>query len=233
MPDRYAVCRSVGHNIDAFAVKTDLINQARSPDRHYIMGAQSALSAWLSAAATAGHETTKSTPMNYDQNAQVDDHLDEHQLTNREAPQAYCCGLAKPLIRPTILVEANHTLQNIAERYLADANLAWLIADLNRNNIKESFVDGKRIVQLRTRQKLTIPIWPDIVEFYSQWPSVDRPDLITIVEEWQIDRELISTVLGPVTSSHLIQNETKTSPGQCSATAAEQEPENDSGCGIT
>ncbi|HEY9759241.1 MAG TPA: hypothetical protein V6C97_29045 [Oculatellaceae cyanobacterium] len=112
--------------------------------------------------------------------------------------------------RPTILVALNDTLISIAETIFHDPNLAWLILDLNRNSVKQSEVDGRTVVQLVTRQTLMLPVWePDITNFYAnrnEDRSVDN--LITIVEETQLDKELMSSILGSVISEKK-QNDTK------------------------
>lgn len=56
-------------------------------------------------------------------------------------------------------------------------------------------------MELQTRQKILLPVWdPDITEFHSQCAYTDKSldTLVTIVEETQIDRELMSSILGPV-----------------------------------
>lgn len=101
------------------------------------------------------------------------------------------------LHRPTTIISARDTLISIAEAFFHDPNLAWLIADLNFQNIKESWIDGKRVVELRSRQQIELPVWADIEEFYRSRSSDAKPDnLVTIVEETQIDRELLSNALG-------------------------------------
>jgi hypothetical protein len=96
-------------------------------------------------------------------------------------------------------VSSNDTLVTIAEAFFHDANLAWLIADLNRDRIKESWIDGKRVVELRNRQGLDLPVWEDIAEFYSRRDVAAAPEnIVTIVEECQVTRELVQSTLAPV-----------------------------------
>ncbi|HEY9870528.1 MAG TPA: hypothetical protein V6D08_15290, partial [Candidatus Obscuribacterales bacterium] len=103
------------------------------------------------------------------------------------------------LRRPTTLVAANDTLVTIAEAFFHDANLAWLIADLNRDRIKESWIDGRRVVELRNRQRLDLPVWDDIAEFYSTRDvAAASENIVTIVEECQVTRELLQSTLAPV-----------------------------------
>jgi hypothetical protein len=114
--------------------------------------------------------------------------------------------------RPTVLVAVNDTLTSIAETFFHDANIAWLLLDLNRNSVKQTEVDGMTVVQLVTRQKLMLPVWdPDITDFYADRREEKQiENLITIVEETQLDKELMSSILGNVISEKK-QNDTKSS----------------------
>ncbi len=118
------------------------------------------------------------------------------------------------LRRRTVMVSENDTLEIIAERYLFDASLAPLVADVNRHNIKQTYIDGKRVVELKFRQQLIMPVRREIADFYSRPLSERQEDLVTIVEVSQIDRQLISTILGPVVNANPSQIATKnmTSP---------------------
>jgi hypothetical protein len=113
---------------------------------------------------------------------------------------------ATVLYRPTWLINKGETLVSIAESLFQDANLGWLIADLNRERLKESFEDGKRIVEVRTREKLELPVAQDIVAFYRDRPKHADPDnLITIVVERHLDRQIVdgqlNMILGGLKSS--------------------------------
>ncbi len=100
------------------------------------------------------------------------------------------------LHRPTIIVSPRDTLVSIAEAFFHDANLGWLIADLNRHNIEDSEIEGKRVVVLKSRQLLELPVWADIEEFSRSRAATDSPDnLVTIVEHTQVDRELLDLSL--------------------------------------
>jgi hypothetical protein len=116
------------------------------------------------------------------------------------------------LVRPTVLINTGETLVGLAEAYFHDPNLGWLIADLNAENIKQSWIDGKRVVELRSRQQLELPVWQDIEEFYESRRDDAVPEnLITIVEQSQVNLELLNSSLsvamgggatdGPVTPS--------------------------------
>ncbi len=102
-----------------------------------------------------------------------------------------------PIIRPKALIASTDTLISIAEAFFYDRNVAWLIADLNQAMLKQTWMDGKRIVELKSRQQIELPVWDDIDKFYSSKPDYARPEnLITIVEQSAIDSELLNSTLG-------------------------------------
>jgi len=132
-----------------------------------------------------------------DQPAQTVGPGDESQL-ERTAPWD---GGSQVLRRPTHLVSKTDDLVDLAEDLYGDANLGWLIADLNRPAIKESFIDGKLVIELRSRQEIMLPVHEDIVSFYEGLTKPIEPDrLVTIVVETMIDKELndamLSTAMG-------------------------------------
>ena len=97
----------------------------------------------------------------------------------------------KTLYRPTWLISKNETLVSIAEACFDDANVAWLIADLNIDKLSESWIDGKRVVEVRSRQKLELPVQDDIAEFYATRPrAATAENLVTIVNESSLDGDL-------------------------------------------
>jgi hypothetical protein len=101
-----------------------------------------------------------------------------------------------PSIRPKTLVASTDTLVSIAEAFFYDRNVAWLIADLNQSIVKETWMDGKRIIEIKSRQQIELPLWTDIEIFYKNKPSHARPeDLITIVQQTAIDAELLNDSL--------------------------------------
>jgi hypothetical protein len=101
------------------------------------------------------------------------------------------------LHRPTTIVSPRDTLVSIAEAFFHDPQVAWLIADLNSHNTRESFVDGKRVVELKSRQLLELPVWQDLEKFAAAKPAhADWQNLVTIVERSEIDREALQTALG-------------------------------------
>lgn len=86
--------------------------------------------------------------------------------------------------RPTVLVRTNDTLISLAETYYLDPNIALLIADLNAGHIRDTQMDGKRIIELQSGQKLIMPIAVDIERFYLRLAKKPRVEnLITIVHQ--------------------------------------------------
>lgn len=102
--------------------------------------------------------------------------------------------------RTTRLIGPHETFVSIAESLpglFCDGRYGWLIADINLPRIKETFVDGKRIVEVRSRQLIEIPCMADIVAFNRSRREEQRPEnLITVVNETQVDRELLNEHFG-------------------------------------
>lgn len=99
--------------------------------------------------------------------------------------------------RPTMLISIGDTLTGIAETIYHDRNLGWLIADLNVTRVKDSRIDGKRIVEFKNHQQIVLPVWEDVIYFYETRPPRSSPELlITIVVATAIDRELLESELG-------------------------------------
>lgn len=98
------------------------------------------------------------------------------------------------------LIGPHETFVSIAESTFElhhDARYAWLIADINLPNIKENYIDGKRIVEVRSRQLIDIPSDEDVAAFDRLYKEEFKPEnLITIVIETQVDRELLNEHLG-------------------------------------
>ncbi|MBK9144869.1 MAG: hypothetical protein IPM23_20450 [Candidatus Melainabacteria bacterium] len=103
--------------------------------------------------------------------------------------------------RPTIIIGLADTLVGIAEALFHDARVGWLIADLNKGTTRQYEKDGKRIVEVRSRETLILPVWEDIVEFCQSMPvDACRKPLITIVRETSLSREILEEHLGHVVS---------------------------------
>ncbi len=110
---------------------------------------------------------------------------------------------AQPLYRPAWLISKGETLVSIAQAFFDDADIAWLIADLNIEKLIESYIDGKRVIEVRSRQKLELPVPDDIVEFYASRPrGASADNLITIVNENQLDTDVqLASVLSMFNST--------------------------------
>jgi hypothetical protein len=102
-------------------------------------------------------------------------------------------------MRIKTLVSAQDTLVSIAETFFHDPNVAWLIADLNADQLKETWMDGKRIVELKTRQQLELPVWQEISDFLATRKAEATPNnLVTIVMQSAVDKELLRSNLGTI-----------------------------------
>jgi hypothetical protein len=108
-------------------------------------------------------------------------------------------ALSKVLRRPKWVIEAGQTLDGIAERLFGNADVGWLIADLNRNLLRETYIDNKRIVELHSRQEIELPVYQDIQKFTkAKKKTWNAENLVTIVMERQIDREVVESALRKV-----------------------------------
>lgn len=101
------------------------------------------------------------------------------------------------LRRPYYLVQSGDTLTSIALRFFNDAKLGWLIADINSADCIQQDFENKRIVELKARQQIELPVWQDIIEFRNARNTVRNiENLITVVTENTWDRDLVNTTLG-------------------------------------
>ncbi|MBA4079414.1 MAG: hypothetical protein C0508_30575, partial [Cyanobacteria bacterium PR.023] len=101
-------------------------------------------------------------------------------------------------IRPKILISANDSLVSIAEQLFNDAGIAWLILQLNEE-LKPVVIDAKTVVRLRSRQEIVIPVYQDIIDFQkTRTKEMCGSNLITVVEQTQIDREIVDMAIAPM-----------------------------------
>jgi len=108
-------------------------------------------------------------------------------------------ALSQVLRRPKWVVEAGQTLDGLAEKLFSNADLGWLIADLNRALLRETYIDNKRIVELQSRTEIELPVWQDIQKFnQARKKTWTAENLVTIVTERQVDREVVESRLGKV-----------------------------------
>ncbi|MBX9686344.1 MAG: hypothetical protein K2X27_06550 [Candidatus Obscuribacterales bacterium] len=106
------------------------------------------------------------------------------------------------LHRRTHLVCPGDTLHSIAESLYQNQAVAWLIADMNAANIKEAWIDGKRVVELKSRQQLELPQAEEVSAFMSKLKKDFEIDkLVSIVTESTVDRELLNNFLGSVSGA--------------------------------
>lgn len=104
-----------------------------------------------------------------------------------------------PASRPTFTITPSDTLVSIAQQKYHDGNVGWLIADLNRAKLKESFDGVKRVVEVGAGEMLELPIWKEIVSFYQRKPGdACAENLITIVSRRNVDKEIVDAVLSPI-----------------------------------
>lgn len=104
---------------------------------------------------------------------------------------------SRVLVRPTVLVGIDDTLVSIAEEVLNDGGLAWLIADLNAEHLRESYLNGKRIVRVTVRQSVQLPVYQDIIDFTrGRKRHMTAANLVTIVEDSALNKEVIEEALG-------------------------------------
>ncbi|MBX9691340.1 MAG: hypothetical protein K2Z81_03080, partial [Cyanobacteria bacterium] len=102
-------------------------------------------------------------------------------------------------MRPKMMIGPGQTLEQIAESRYDDPDVAWLIADLNRHVMRESFLNGKRIVEFRSRQEIELPVFEDVQLFYrNRKKGQDSENLVTVIAERQIDREVVEHALNKV-----------------------------------
>ncbi|MBU6452890.1 MAG: hypothetical protein KGS72_13980 [Cyanobacteria bacterium REEB67] len=104
----------------------------------------------------------------------------------------------KTLLRPQILVQADDDLLEIAQTLFQDSRLGHLIADLNAGVSEQIYEQNARIVKLSSRQRLTLPVYQDILQYSQRLLAIGEMPLITIVESTAIDRELLFDGLAPV-----------------------------------
>lgn len=105
----------------------------------------------------------------------------------------------KILHRRTHMVGEGETLQSIAENLYQNQAIAWLIADLNSTNIREENIDGKRVVEIKSRQTLELPEPEEVTKFLNTLQrDFNIDNLVTVVSETTIDRELLDSYLGTV-----------------------------------
>jgi hypothetical protein len=65
--------------------------------------------------------------------------------------------------------------------------------------LKPVVLEGKTVVRLRSRQEIVIPVYQDIVDFQKRrTKEMFGSNLITVVEQTQIDREIVDMAIAPM-----------------------------------
>lgn len=89
-------------------------------------------------------------------------------------------------------ISVDETLVSIAESKLEDARLAWLIADINADKIREHMVDGKRVVEVCSGQQIDLPLPSEIEAFNRREEQPCDPDnLVTIIVDNESSRAMV------------------------------------------
>ncbi len=114
---------------------------------------------------------------------------------------------------PTAAVERNKhlvvkgdTLDSIAEFYFGDANVGWLIAELNMGCTKQTFADGKLIVEIFENTQLQLPVWNELRKFYAEPVARPAKGLVTIIVCTLTERPALDALASVITagiSQHL------------------------------
>ncbi|MCC7531701.1 MAG: hypothetical protein IT342_24570, partial [Candidatus Melainabacteria bacterium] len=100
-------------------------------------------------------------------------------------------GAASTLYRPIWIIAPGETFVSIAEDRFGDGAIAWLIADLNKGKFTDSTVEGKRVIEIQSRQRIELPVASDIEAFrHNRQRHEDAENIITIVTASQLDIEL-------------------------------------------
>lgn len=107
------------------------------------------------------------------------------------------------LHRPKILIAKDDTLASIADRLFHDRSLAHLIADLNTKVSDQFILSGNRIIRLKVRQEIQLPVYTDIVTFKKERANTAlySATLVTIVEDTEISKEALREAFSPFVKS--------------------------------
>lgn len=175
------------------------INKALSGEKRYLTGVEIALAVAMASAAVARRRGDQSDGeiASEDLKALLED-FDSEDLQSR----IYNTGrnnADRQFKRETYVVSHNDTLQDIAEKFFNNTDVAWLIADINAGRLSEHTDDGKRIVELRSRQEIELPHQSEVNEFlFAKKKEAKAEHMVTIVVETEIDRELLDSFLSTV-----------------------------------
>jgi hypothetical protein len=203
-----------GLKTDISAQKTSLavphlLEGDERADRKYISGPEIALAAIIALAGTSrlrsDNNVWQMEGIAIVQNVQVepaDSVFTERTAGDKHAGDRKPSGMTQPqstsiMLRPKVLVNLNDTLVSIAEQLFNDASLGWLIFDVNKS-FKAFEIEGRTVVRLRSRQEILIPVYQDIVDFRREGRQRKIENLVTIVEETELDREVLESGMAPL-----------------------------------
>lgn len=193
-----------GDELAEFRALLKARSAARGTEKRYLTGVEIALAAAIAAAAIAKSREEKEHALSQAEIAakQLRELMDDDmELATPDDETSNANGrLAFPnRPRPLYLIAHNDTLIGLAEHFYNDSAVAWLIADLNAGRVTEHIEDGRRIVELRTRQEIELPLWDEVHHFLRHSAKDFNPEnLVTIINETEVDRELLDSFLSTV-----------------------------------
>lgn len=95
--------------------------------------------------------------------------------------------------RPKLLISATDTLTKIAEAFFLNRDIAWLIADINRDRITETQLREKRVVEIKSRQMIELPLQHEVNNFLlHKTDFMTAENIITVVEESALNLEFVN-----------------------------------------
>ncbi len=208
-----------GRGSDSKLSEFDLLEVRRtqrlvSAGGRYLTGVEIALAVALASAAVA--KTRKETDESADADLAAEqlrllfENADENNGSNDNKSANQTPNMFK---RPVYLVNEHDSLVEIAERLYHDSDVAWFIADINAGRITEHSDDGKRIIELRSRQEIELPLHSEVQEYLlhrKKDATADR--LVTIVAVSEIDRELLDSFLNTVVGGPIAEEKSEAAP---------------------
>jgi hypothetical protein len=119
-----------------------------------------------------------------------------------EHPSNHCQKAAR---RAQIAVQAQDNLEGLAQELFQDTVIGHLIADLNLAAVEEEYWQGKRIIRLKRRQRLMLPVYDDIQHYFQantqQLDKLRKQEIVTIIEDEQLDDEYVYAKLAGILST--------------------------------
>lgn len=180
-----------------------------SGEKRYLTGVEIALAAAIAAVAVAKTRSEKEIAISQAELAakQLQELMEDIDLTTPDSDEAedqvrlpwQADNTSADKKRPEYMVAHNDTLLSIAERFYNDSAVAWLIADINKDRVAEFNEDGKRIIEMRSRQSIELPLWGEVNNFLrNRSELVKTTEIVTIVSQTEVDRELLDSFLSTV-----------------------------------